>query len=76
MRLVALTRYRPGRRWRPRRLTRGRAILALLENTVPARRRPKTSFAALQQVASEATILWGARAEANETAEALLSRVE
>src|SRR5260370_23490113 len=42
--LVAVTEYRPGKRWRPRPLSSGRAVLALLAHTVPPRRRPATAM--------------------------------
>src|SRR3990170_8277727 len=47
--LVALSRYHPGGRWRPRLLSPGQAMLELLANTVAARRRPKAALATLQQ---------------------------
>src|SRR5262249_46651795 len=34
--MIVLTEYRPGARWRPRRLSPGQAALAVIENTVPA----------------------------------------
>src|SRR5205807_988768 len=42
VRLVAITRYEAGAVWRPHQLTRGEGILALLEHTVAARRKPAT----------------------------------
>ena len=73
--LVALTRYRPEARWKPRRLSDGKGVMALLENTVPARRRPKASLATLRLVVAGAPVLKGARGEARATAEALLRRL-
>ena len=73
--LVAFNRYRPGGRWRPRVLSPGQAMLALLANTVAARRRPKAALAALQQVVSHAPILKGGRGEAEEMIEAILDQV-
>jgi len=74
--LVALTYFRPGARWRPRRVTAGRGVIALLENTVPARRRPKASLATLSRVVDTATVVRGARGEAREMAKALISRLD
>ena len=74
--VVAITHFKPGVRWRPRTLTGGRGVIALLENTVPARRRPKASLATLHQVVSSAPVIRGARGEAREMARALLARVE
>jgi hypothetical protein len=74
--LVAFTHFKAGVRWRPRHVTAGKGVMALLENTVPARRRPKASLAALRQVVSAAPVIRGARGEAREMAETLLARVE
>src|SRR5262249_9794104 len=59
VRLVAVTGYRPGARWRPRVLPPGHAALALLYNTVPAQRKPAAVLDALQQVVSHALTLKG-----------------
>jgi hypothetical protein len=75
VRLIALTAFRDGARWRPRRLTPGQATLALLENTVPARRRPKTSLTALHAAVQDAEVVKGARGDARAMAEKLLERV-
>jgi len=73
--LVAVTGYRPGARWRPRRLPPGQAILALLANTVPARRRPKVALATLLRVVSRAPVLKGVRGEAEEVLAAMLEQI-
>jgi hypothetical protein len=70
--LVAMARYRPGGRWRPRRLSAGAGALALMANTVGARRAPARTLAAIQQVVLRAPVLRGVRGEANRTARALL----
>lgn len=70
--LVAFTVYKQGARWRPRTLSTGRATLALLENTVPARRRPKASLHALQAALANAAAVKGTRGEAWDVAERLL----
>lgn len=72
--LIVVSEYRPEARWRPRRLSPGEAVLALLANSVPARRRPAEVLAALQQVASQATAVKGARGEAGPVVEAILKR--
>ncbi|HET7291974.1 MAG TPA: hypothetical protein VFM88_06095 [Vicinamibacteria bacterium] len=73
--LVALSRYRPGARWRPRTLSPGRGTLALLGHTVPARRDPRRSLATLRRVAARARVLQGSRGDADETARLLLADV-
>ena len=75
VRAVILTRYRAGARWRPRRLTPARALLALLEHTVPVRRRPRSSLRALEGALSRAVVLGGVRGEADVAARALLARL-
>jgi len=74
--VVAVTHFRPGARWRPRTLTGGQGVIALLEHTVPARRRPKASLSTLRQAVSAAPVIKGIRGEARQMAQALLDRVE
>jgi hypothetical protein len=73
--LIVVTNYRPGARWRPRALSAGRAALALLDNTVPALRKPAAVLDSLQQVVSCAPTLKGVRGEAGEMVEALFKRM-
>lgn len=63
---ILVTRYRTGSRWRPRQLSQGKAVLALLANTVSARRQPEKALATLQKVVAEAQTLHGIRGEARE----------
>jgi hypothetical protein len=74
--LVAVVEYRPGARWRSRALAPRRAALALLANTVPARRRPAAVLTALQQVVTHATSLKSARGEADHVVDRLLERLD
>lgn len=74
--LVVVCRYERGARWRPRPLTPGEAVLAMLSNTVPARLAPALSLAALTQVVSGASALSGPRGEAAQVAEHILRRLE
>jgi hypothetical protein len=73
--LVALTGFNPGGTFRPRRLSRGKAILAMLQNTVPARRRPRSALRTLEKVVSVAPVLKGRRGDARVAAESLLRRL-
>jgi hypothetical protein len=66
VKLVIVSRYKPGAKWRPRELSAGQGVLELLNQTVSARTQPGKAFAALQQVATQALILKGARGEAAE----------
>jgi hypothetical protein len=73
--LVVVSEFRDGARgWRPRALTLGQGSLALLANTVPARRRPAEVLATLERVVRGAAVLRGARGEAAEAAMKILER--
>lgn len=71
-RLIVVSKYQPGARWRPRRLSAGRGILALLDNTVSVRRQPLEALSRLSQTAASAVVLKGPRGEAREAAQAIL----
>ena len=73
--LVVVSEFHEGARgWRPRTLTLGQGSLALLANTIPARRRPAEVLATLERVVRGATVLRGARGEAGEAARKILER--
>jgi len=74
--LVASTRYEPGARWRPRRLSHGESTLELLSHTVPARFRPRQVMRVLDAAARPAFGLKGRRGEAAEVAGSLLEAME
>jgi hypothetical protein len=74
--LVAFSEYRRGARWRPVRLTPGKALLGFLAHTAQARSRTQASLAALQRVVVQASVLKGARGEAEEVAAPLLRQLE
>jgi hypothetical protein len=74
--LVISTRYCPGGRWRPRRVSSGRGLLALLGHTVPARLRPREAVRVLSRVMDDASVLQGTRGEANDAALAILERLD
>ena len=73
--LVAVARYDRGARWRPARLTPGRALLELLSHTIVARSHPATAMTMLRRVVSRAPSFKGRRGEAEETAAWLLEAV-
>jgi hypothetical protein len=70
--LVLVTRHVAGGRFRPRPMSAGRAVLALLANTLPARRRPVPVLDTLTRVVSQARVLRGPRGEADATVRRLL----
>jgi hypothetical protein len=74
--LVAVMHYRPDAVWRPRPLTAGQAVLALLEHTLPAQFDPEGSLRVLQQAVRPARVVKGPRGEADETAEQLLEALD
>jgi hypothetical protein len=74
--LVVLSEYREGARWRPRKLSPGQGLLALLANTVQARRLPEMALRTLRQVVAEAPAFKGTRGEAEGAAGAILRAAE
>jgi hypothetical protein len=74
--LVFVSEYREGARFRARRLTQGQGLLAMLANTVSARRQPEAALAVLQRVATCAPVFKGVRGEAHEAAASILRLLE
>jgi hypothetical protein len=74
--LVLMTQFKPGARWRPRKLSAGKGVLEMLFNTVSARRSPEKAFATLQLVTRQAEVLKGVRGNASDLVPAVLRRVE
>ena len=73
--VIAVAKYRPGARWRPRPLPPGQAVLSLLANTVAARRKPEQVLTRLTRIVEGTRVLRGSRGEAAETAGQLLAAV-
>jgi hypothetical protein len=73
--LVVVSQYKPGKRPRHDRLSAGQAMLELLANTVPARRKPEIVMTTLQKIVSEAVVLKGVRGEAKETTRFILENM-
>ncbi len=74
--LVVVTHFKAGAKWRPQAITSGQGTLALLANTISARRQPQMVMATLQQVVTETRFLKGVRGEASATAAALLQYLD
>jgi hypothetical protein len=70
--LVAVSQYESRGVWRPRRLSAGKAVLALLANTVTARRQPELALSLLPRITSHVPVLKSSRGEANLMVEELL----
>jgi hypothetical protein len=75
VRLVVITTYQPGATWRPRRLSPGQALLALMDNAVAARRNPAYSMPILKHSLSGAAAFGGKRGEAEAIVADVLRRV-
>ncbi len=73
---VLVTRYERRAAWRARELSPGRALLALLENTVAARGRSGEVMPALARAVAGARTLSGLRGEATPFARRLLFQLE
>ena len=74
--LVVMSQFREGARWRPKRLTAGRGMLELLDNTFSARQSPERAIDILRRVASRATVLKGKRGDAATMLSSILAAVE
>lgn len=74
--LVIVSQYKPGARWRPRRLSAGEGALAMLENTVSARREPQAALATLRRVVAESSVLKGTRGEAHQVVDFILNALQ
>jgi hypothetical protein len=72
--LIVATEYHPEAMWQPRQLTPGQALLALMDNTVAARRNPAHSMPILKQAVTNAIALKSKRGEAGDVALRLLAR--
>jgi len=75
VRLLLLTQYKPGTRWRPKAMSPGRASLGLLANAFAARRQPERALATVEKLVCRAQILTGSRGEASEVVESILQRL-
>jgi hypothetical protein len=69
---IAVTTYREGSGWDAASMSHGEAVLALLENTVPARTRPQESLRAATRAVDGAKLQRGERGDADRTAALLL----
>jgi hypothetical protein len=74
--VVALATYREGAEWRPRALRGGEATLSLLRHTGAVQTRPARALDRLSLLLAGATVLRGARGEADSCARELLRVVD
>jgi hypothetical protein len=71
--VIVLSQYRPGARWRPRRLSGGEAILRMVAHTVSARRSPGVVLPVLRQAVEKARAWMGTRGQARAVARWILA---
>ncbi|MEW6213446.1 MAG: hypothetical protein AB1631_34445 [Acidobacteriota bacterium] len=76
VKMVVFSQYKQGARWRPRQLSEGQGVLALLGHARAVRIRPQNTLAAMREVASRSTILKGVRGEARETVDFILDYLD
>jgi hypothetical protein len=74
--MVVMSQFEEGARWRPKRLTAGQGVLALLDNAFSARRSPGHAIDILRRVASGAMVLKGKRGDATAMTSGLLEAVD
>ncbi len=70
--LIAITQYKRRARWKPRSLSPARALLALMDNTVAARREPEYTLPILRETVLHARVIKSQRGDAPHIAPALL----
>lgn len=75
VRLVVMTQYQRRARWRPRTLSPSRAMLALMDNTVAARRDPHAAMSILRAAVLGAQVVQSKRGEAARIVPAVLKLV-
>ncbi len=74
--LVVVAKYKRYARWQPETLTPSQAMLALMDNTVGARREPTFTMPILKQVAMSATTIASKRGEAKKIVPAILQQLK
>lgn len=67
--MVVVTQYAEGAAWRPRELTPARGVMALLDNTVSARRNPQATLPILHRAVANARMVKSKRGDAAATVE-------
>lgn len=73
--LVLSAAYKPGAKWRPKRLSSGQGALALLSHVVAARTEPARALAYLERVVGSAPVMAGRRGEASDFARRILTEL-
>jgi hypothetical protein len=71
---IVVTRYRPGARWEPNRLSPGQALLSLLRNTIAIRSRSREALGALSASVAGADAYRSVRGNTDDVVASLLSQ--
>ena len=74
--LVAVLHFDRDGGWQTRELSRGEAMLRLMDNTVAARSRPRAMLSALERATAHARCIEGTRGDADEAAARLLTMLQ
>lgn len=72
---IVLVSYRPGAAWAPQEISRGRAVLGLLDNTVAALARHAEALSVFRETTDGRLLLAGERGDAEPVVADLLSRL-
>jgi hypothetical protein len=72
---VLATSYWPGGRWKRKEISKGLGVLALLANTVAARKDPSRALSVLSTAVKDAKVLKSHRGEAKEVVESILEEL-
>ena len=72
--MIVQTTYQPGSRWRPRELTSGQAMMAMLDNTVVIREIPQLAMKILSASSRNVVAITSSRGECEGVAQYLLSQ--
>lgn len=73
---IVATGYRRGAEWKPKELSKGLGVLALLANTIAARQNPSKTLTVLSAAVANAGILKSDRGEAKAVVESILKVLE
>jgi hypothetical protein len=74
--VVITTHFQQSSRWKPRRLSPGQAVLALLANGMSAQQRPPQNMQVLSAALSDAILLGGIRGEADDAVTQILNELQ
>lgn len=74
--LVVSSRYEPGKRWRPRRLSPAQGMMRLLANTVAVRLRPHFALSTLAKTMDKVPVIQTPRGEAADAVRSIVTELE